>query len=218
MFRKFLSTVAVAATCAVGFVACNDNNVPAPVSQDFSAQSFLADSDEGISSNEIFDDPYDEDGNANARLAAIDTANQVKYRVKATSACVSGTASVGFKYVEGTAAAIGTVLSSTAVSSKLGYKSFSIKRADLGMEKLKTFDKTKSYTIFIMSAAAVKAVKAVKYASGTVTSPAVAAVPAQWKAIVQLGTNPPAEKALNKAGTKRIGRPITTAVTILSCS
>lgn len=213
--HKFLSSFAIAALTIGGIVACNSDNVPAPVAQDFSAQSFVADGEEA-NANEIVDDPDEDNPNARA-AAAIDTAMQVKYRIKATTPCVSGTTSVGFKYAEGTSASIGTVVSATAVSSKLGFKSFSIKRADLGVEKLKTFDKSKSYTVYIMSAAAVKAVKAVKDANGVVTTPASPAVPAQWKVIAQLSANPAATIPLNKAGTKRVGRPVTNAVTELSC-
>lgn len=216
MFKRILLAIALMGSASVGFVACSNDHVPAPVAQDFSAQSFVADGDEA-DANEIVDDPDEDNPNARA-AAAIDTAMQVKYRIKATSACVSGTGSVGFKYAEGTSASIGTVVSATAVSSKLGYKSFSIKRADLNVEKLKTFDKSKSYTIYIMSAAAVKAVKAVKDASGAITTPASPAVPAQWKVIAQLSPNPAATIPLNKAGTKRVGRPVTNDVLTLGCS
>ena len=209
MFRKFFSAFAVAAMCAVGLVACNDNNVPAPVSQDFSAQSFLADS-EGLDGSEIFDD-----AEPGARIAAIDTGMQVKYRILVTSKCVSGTGSAGFKYSESNISS--PVLSGTAISTAAGFKSFSVSNAKLNVEQKKTFDKSKTYTIYMMSAASVKGIPAVKNTAGAITTPAVPSVPAQFKRLVVLTPNPPAQKALNAAGTMRVGRPITTAVTTLAC-
>ena len=204
MISKIFSAFAVAAVCAVSFVACNDNNVPVPASQDFSSQSFLAD-ENSVDANEIFDDS--EEGARAA--AAIDTANQVKYQIKVTSACVSGSASVGFKYAEGSISS--DVLSGTAINTAAGFKSFSVAQAKLNTVLLKTFDKTKSYTVYMLKTASVKAIPA----SGS--TPKTAAVPAQYKKVTTLSANPAAAKKMNAAGTKAIGRPITTAVTTLAC-
>ncbi|RYC70092.1 hypothetical protein [Spirosoma sordidisoli] len=208
MFSKVLSAVALVAIGVFSLVACTqDARVPAPQSVHFQPVSQADDEFEG---DEIVDDTE-----AGARVAAIDTANQYKLKFTVTSACVSGTASVGFRYCEG--AISSPSLSGTAINTKAGFKSFSVKRDKLNTTLYKTFDKTKSYTVYIMTAAAQKAVKAVKDANGAVVTPAVSAVPAVYSRLGVLDANPVAEKALNKAGTKRIGRPITTSTTTWTC-
>lgn len=195
MRTKFLSIIAAVGLVLGGLAACNkDGNVPAPQAATLNPSVF-ADEDEGPEDDII--DESDEGG----RAAAIDTAVAVKWKMKLTAAC-NGTAATGFKYIEGTQTT--SPLSATAASSKLGYKGFSIPAAKAGVVLLKTFDKTKSYAIYIK-------VPAVKKVGDT------PAVPAYYKYLTSLSPNPAAEKAMNKAGTKRVGRPITTEVKELAC-
>lgn len=197
MLIRVLSAVALLSISTLGFIACNnDKTVPAPAPTHSDTTSLSYDDEE------LPDDLPDEDStDANGRAAAIDTAVAVKWQIKLTSAC-NGTASVGFKYVEGSQTT--TPLSASATTSALGFKTFSIPAAKVGTVLLKTFDKTKAYSIYIK-------VPAVKKTEST------AAVPAYYKYLTGLSANPAAEKALNKAGTKRVGRPITTTVKELAC-
>ena len=203
MFKKMFTAVAVLAVGCYGFVACNhDASVPpggSPVSLSTNSSQSVATNyaDDETSTDDIIDD-YELGARA---AAAIDTANQVKYRIKVTGSC-STTGSASFKYVEGTSTA--SVLSTTAASSANGFKSFSVAPAKFNVELLKTFDKTKSYTIYAKIPGEKK----------TATMPAI---PVTYKLVTTLSPNPAAEKALNKAGTKRTGRPITTATTTLGC-
>ena len=195
MFSKIFTAVAVLAVGCYGFVACNnDASVPAPQSASFSQAARFA-HDETDAPDDIIDDA-DEFGGA-ARLAAIDTANQVKVQIKVTGAC-SSTGSASFKYAEGNST--GSPLSTSAVSSKNGWKGFSVAPAKFNTVLKKTFDKTKQYVIYAKS-------------SDTMNGKTVTV----YKYVTTLDSNPPAEKALNKAGTKRTGRPITTNVVTLGC-
>jgi hypothetical protein len=158
--------------------------------------------------NEIFDDS--EDG---ARAAAIDTAVAVKWQINVTSSC-SGTGSASFKYHEGTSTS--GVLSASAATAALGFKSFSVPVAKFNTVVLKTFDKTKVYLIY----AKIPGVKAVQ-AVGTMGQPGyvakIPAIPVTYKRVVKLSPNPAAEKKMNSAGTKRIGLPITTEIKTIGC-
>jgi hypothetical protein len=203
------SILIVAVTTLAGLFtlqSCKNDNVNAPSPE--SAITSLFDDNQSIDDNEIFDDA--EDG---ARAAAIDTAVAVKWQIKVTSAC-SSTGSASFKYVEGTQTT--PVLSSTATTTLLGFKSFSVPVAKFNTVVLKTFDKTKSYAIYakVPGTARVPAV-------GTSGQPGyVAAIPAgkaTYKYVTTLAANPAAEKKLNSAGTKRVGRPITTAIRTMGC-
>jgi len=196
MLLRVLSAAALLSISTLGIVACNnDQTVPAPAPTRSDTSLSYDDEDQP-------DDLPDEDStDANGRAAAIDTAVAVKWQVKLTSAC-NGTASVGFKYVEGSQTT--SPLSTTATTSALGFKAFSIPAAKVGTVLLKTFDKTKAYSIYIK-------VPAVKK---TASNPGAAAY---YKYLTGLSANPAAEKLMNKAGTKRTGRPVTTAVKELAC-
>lgn len=209
MLTRMFSVVAITATLAAGFVACNSDNNPLPAApaMDFSAQNA---SNVGQDEDTGMDEIYDEVEPGARAAAMIDTANQVKFKINVTSACVtSGSAGVGFKYVEGQGST--GILSTTALTTALGAKSFSIPQAKLNTVVLKTFDKTKSYTVYILKTARVPSVPK------TLTSPSIPAKPATYAFVTTLNGSAAAEKAMNKAGTKRIGRPITVATYSLAC-
>lgn len=209
-FKSLLFIALVAVTGVFGTVACDSLTNDAVQPSAFSRSTVV---DNGGFTGGAVSAGDEFAADEAMSVAAIDTALQVKVKINVTSAC-SATGNAGFKYIEGNVST--PTVSGTAANAAAGFKGFSVPVAKFNTPILKTFDKTKSYTIY----AKVPGV-ASRPASGTMGQPGyvarVPAVPVSYKRVLVLPANPVAEKAMNAAGTKRIGRPITTATTTLGC-